>query len=225
MANENRNRDRVNVRTNADDIGTLAHTRDLDDFKMPKDGPDPRGWDVRSPDGTKIGKVEDLIVDTGEGRVRYVEVALDKDFAKDASRDYALVPIGQARLDDDGDDVIVEMSSADLAGAPRYDRRELSRDYETSLRTWFQQRKQNVKDTANAATGNTAADRDAGFYSSPEYDDQRFFRRDREGSGSSVGNAARRGANKVVDAVDNVKDRIDGNPASKPGPDPTDRRI
>jgi hypothetical protein len=43
--------------------------------------------------------------------------------------------------------------------------------------------------------------------------------------GSSVGDAARRGANKVVDAVDNVKDRIDGNPASKPGPDPTDRRF
>jgi len=44
-------------------------------------------------------------------------------------------------------------------------------------------------------------------------------------TGSSVGDAARRGANKVVDAVDNVKDRIDGNPASKPGPDPTDRRL
>ncbi len=42
---------------------------------------------------------------------------------------------------------------------------------------------------------------------------------------SSVGDAARRGANKVVDAVDNVKDRVDGNPASKPGPDPTDRRL
>ena len=41
---------------------------------------------------------------------------------------------------------------------------------------------------------------------------------------SRVGDATRRGANKVVDAVDNVKDRIDGNPASKPGPDPTDRR-
>ena len=43
-------------------------------------------------------------------------------------------------------------------------------------------------------------------------------------TGSRAGDAARRGANKVVDAVDNVKDRIDGNPASKPGPDPTDRR-
>src|SRR5688500_2985312 len=44
-------------------------------------------------------------------------------------------------------------------------------------------------------------------------------------TGSGVGDAARRGTNKVVDAVDNVKDRIDGNPASKPGPDPTDRRL
>jgi len=43
-------------------------------------------------------------------------------------------------------------------------------------------------------------------------------------TGSRVADAARRGTNKVVDAVDNLKDRIDGNPASKPGPDPTDRR-
>lgn len=44
-------------------------------------------------------------------------------------------------------------------------------------------------------------------------------------SGKGLGDAARRGTNKVIDAVDNVKDRIDGNPASKPGPDPTDKRL
>ena len=44
-------------------------------------------------------------------------------------------------------------------------------------------------------------------------------------TGSDLGDAARRGTNKVIDAVDNVKDRVDGNPASKPGPDPTDRRF
>lgn len=223
MANENR--DRVNIRTNADDAGTLAHTKDLDDFNVPNDSPDPRGWDVRAPDGTKIGKVEDLIVDTGEGRVRYVEIALDKDFAKDAARDYALVPIGQARLDDDKDDVIVEMSATELAGAPRYDRKELSRDYETSLRTWSQSRRRNVQGTMNASAAHTTTDRDAGFYSSPEYDDERFFNRGtHDRSDTGVGNVARRAGNKVVDAVDNVKDRVDGNPASKPGPDPTDRR-
>ena len=49
---------------------------------------------------------------------------------------------------------------------------------------------------------------------------------DRIGDGrSDLGDAARRGTNKVIDAVDNVKDRVDGNPASKPGPDPTDKRL
>ena len=45
------------------------------------------------------------------------------------------------------------------------------------------------------------------------------------GSGSGLGDAARRGANKVVDAVDNLKDRVDGNPASRPGRDSTDSRL
>lgn len=36
--------------------------------------------------------------------------------------------------------------------------------------------------------------------------------------------ALERGADRVADMADDVKDRIDGNPASKPGPDPTDRR-
>ena len=30
---------------------------------------------------------------------------------------------------------------------------------------------------------------------------------------------------KIRNAVDDVKDRVDGNPASRPGPDPTDRRF
>jgi hypothetical protein len=47
----------------------------------------------------------------------------------------------------------------------------------------------------------------------------------REQSGAA--DRATRGgiADRVIDAADNVKDRIDGNPASRPGPDPTDRRI
>ena len=41
---------------------------------------------------------------------------------------------------------------------------------------------------------------------------------------SSIGSATRSAANKVGNAVDDMKDRVDGNPASKPGPDATDRR-
>ena len=39
-----------------------------------------------------------------------------------------------------------------------------------------------------------------------------------------LGDAARRGAGRAANAVDDLKDRVDGNPASRPGPDATDRR-
>ena len=43
------------------------------------------------------------------------------------------------------------------------------------------------------------------------------------GAADEAGSTTRRGAKKVADKLDDVKDRVDGNPASKPGPDPTDR--
>jgi photosynthetic reaction center H subunit len=118
----------------------LVHTKDIKDFKFPEGQPDPRGWDVRTADGAKVGKVADLLVDTGQNRVRYLEVAVDKDAAKQSGRDYALIPVGTARLDDEHDDVIVNFSSTDLAGAPAYDRTRFSRDYETSLRSFVRGR-------------------------------------------------------------------------------------
>ena len=222
MADKNKDRV-VSARTDAATQATLVHTRDIDKFEIPKGQPDPRGWDVRSSDRTKIGKVEDLLFDTAERRIRYIEVALNKDVAKSSGRDYALVPIGQARLDDNADDVVVELSGADLAAAPAYDRTRLSRDYETSLQTWTRER---TRSTAGQVRRDATTDRDAGFYSSPEYDDQRFFARGRRGGSGEADRATSTGlADRITDAADNVKDRIDGNPASRPGPDPTDRRI
>ena len=215
------NRDNITNRS-ATDTGTLIHTKDVKDFDLPKDAPDPRGWDVRSTDGTKVGKIEDLLFDTGERRVRYVEVALDRDVSKQTGRDYALVPIGQARLNNDSDDVIVDLSSTDLAAAPQYDRKRLSRDYETSLQSWLRERKTVVR--TNVGSGVTT-DRDVGFYGSPEYDDRGFFSRGRESSGAADRARTTGIGDRITDAVDNVKDRVDGNPASRPGPDPTDRRI
>jgi sporulation protein YlmC with PRC-barrel domain len=216
-------RDRQSNRTDATTGGTLVHTKDLDHFELPNNEPDPRGWDVRSADGTKIGKVEDLLFDTSERRIRYIEVALDRDLAKDTRRDYALVPIGQARLDDSDDDVIVELSGTDIAAAPAYDRTKLSRDYETSLQSWVRGRKRDLRADVRS---DVAADRDVGFYASPEYDDRRFFARGRSAESGAEDRARTTGlADRITDAADNLKDRVDANPASRPGPDPTDRRI
>ena len=215
-------RDRLSPERDARATGVLVHTNDLDDFDLPDDVPDPRGWDARSADGTKIGKVDDLLFDTGERRIRYIEVALDRKIAKDVGRDYALIPVGQARLNDDSDDVVVDLSMTEIAAAPRYDRDALSRDYETSLRSWLRNRKADARSTVRK----DSSDRDADFYASPEYDDRRFFSRgDRETSGAADRARTSGFADRISDAADNLKDRIDGNPASRPGPDATDRRI
>jgi uncharacterized protein (TIGR02271 family) len=67
--------------------------------------------------------------------------------------------------------------------------------------------------TGNLADGNVA-DRDLAD--------------DVSASGTASGTRSRKGrgvADKVADAVDDVKDRVDGNPASRPGRDATDRRV
>jgi len=46
-----------------------------------------------------------------------------------------------------------------------------------------------------------------------------------EDLGDRAADTTRNVANTAIGAVDNIKDRIDGNPASKPGLDPTDKRF
>ena len=66
--------------------GQLVHFDDLDDFRIAEGEPDIRGWDVRGTDGQKIGKVEDLLVDTAAMKVRYIEVRLDKEIARQVAQ-------------------------------------------------------------------------------------------------------------------------------------------
>jgi len=42
-------------------------------------------------------------------------------------------------------------------------------------------------------------------------------------AGSTIAGAVREAGHKTANAVDDMKDRVDGNPASRPGPDATDR--
>ena len=227
MAHDDRTTRSDRAATDAD--GALVHTHDLHDFKIPDGAPDPRGWDVRTADGQKLGKVSDLLVDTRTSRVRYIEVEVDKDAAKRGGRDWALIPIGAARLDDGRDDVVVEFSTADVAGIPAYERQRLSRDYEASLRTYVRERRP-------VAAAPAMGDRDADFYAGAEYDDRSFFTRRGAGmrgagmSGAGMSGAADRAttsgvADRVADRLDDLKDRVDANPASRPGPDATDRPL
>jgi photosynthetic reaction center H subunit len=154
--------------------GELVHLSDVKDFDIPKGEPDPRGWDVKTADGVKIGKVDDLLVDTGVGRLRYLEVKLKGDIADQADKEYVLIPIGAARLDDDHDDVIISVNQANLVGIPTYDRQQLSRDYERSLRTYYELATPSQVSAAEV-------DVDVDFYAHPQFDERSFFAGRRRG--------------------------------------------
>lgn len=145
--------------------GHLKRLSDMDDFKVADGEPDIRGWDVKTTDGQKLGDVDDLLVDTGTMKVRYIEVELDKEFATDEDHRHALAPIGSARLDDDRDDVILPLRATDITGLPPYTRGNVTRDYEARLLERY--------GAAPARTGTNATTED--FYSSDHFNEARAF--------------------------------------------------
>jgi len=174
----------------------LGRLNDLDDFKVADGFPDPRGWEVKTTDGQKIGKVGDLIVDTQQMRVRYVDVELDRslrELAHDATtpgdqEGHTLLPIGSVQLDDAHDDVRVNgYTLQQIAGLPRYGGQTITRDYETTLRD----RHRNRGGVAGAVAGaaGAAGAHGASDYDDDDYDDQRLYaaRRARMQQGGTAG--------------------------------------
>ncbi|MBC7561985.1 MAG: PRC-barrel domain-containing protein [Gemmatimonadaceae bacterium] len=103
------------------DNAGLRALSDVDDLGIVDGEPDIRGWKVQGINGEHVGKVDDLIIDMAEMKVRYMAVKLDKDtFSLDDSHS-VLVPIGTARLIDDDDLVVIRASTSELAAMPAYD--------------------------------------------------------------------------------------------------------
>ncbi len=139
----------------------LARLDELKGFQIAEGDPDIRGWEVRTPDDRKIGKVEELIVDPVERRVRYMEVKVDRKVLGIDDDRHILIPIGTARLKEEGHDVLIErLPARGLAGAPAYTKGPITRDYETSLRSYY---------------GASAVDVPENYYKDDIYDDTRVY--------------------------------------------------
>ena len=139
----------------------LVRLEELKGFQVAEGDPDIRGWEVRTPDDRKIGKVEELIVDPVERRVRYMEVKVDRKALGFDDDRHILIPIGTARLKEDGHDVLIERLPAQgLAGVPAYSKGPITREYETALRTYY---------------GATAVDVPGDYYKDEIYDDTRLY--------------------------------------------------
>ena len=154
-----------------DTTGRIVRLDELDDYKVADGDSDVRGWDVVASDGTKIGEVENLLVDTGAMKVRYLTVERDTGWFDTNDRPDVLVPIGAAQLDRDDKRVMVDrMASTDFRTLPGYQRDAgVTRDYESSIRSRYDR----------GTTGATAAGAaGAGFYEGEHYDDNRFYGRE-----------------------------------------------
>jgi uncharacterized protein (TIGR02271 family) len=96
----------------------------LSGYRVADGEPDIRGWDVMASDGRRLGRVDDLLVDTQANKVRYVDV-------EGGSQGHVTIPIGYARLERDRHQVLVDRLSDDQFQAlPAYDRGPVTRDYE-----------------------------------------------------------------------------------------------
>jgi photosynthetic reaction center H subunit len=157
--------------TTAAVAGGVVPLKELKDFQVAKGDPDVRGWEVLSNDGRRVGKVDDLLVDTAAMKVRYLDIDLDNDLRNLAGdgtgpgtkRDNILIPIGSAQLHEKDDRVTVDLLHSLVSGIPGYDRNSFNRDYETNLRQHFD------RDYRH----DPARDRD--FYDSDLYNDSRFY--------------------------------------------------
>jgi hypothetical protein len=79
---------------------------DAAEYRVARDGTDPRGWGVVAANDEEIGRVADLIIDTDALTVRFLECRLHDE------RHSVLLPIGFVRFDADGERVLVDMLDA-----------------------------------------------------------------------------------------------------------------
>lgn len=108
----------------------LARLGDLEDFRVAKDGTDPRGWHLVLADGVKVGKVRELIVDTAAMEARYLDCDVDEKKLKLEPIDrHVLVPVDHVRLDRDKKEAVVDgMASPALTDYPVYSGLPLTED-------------------------------------------------------------------------------------------------
>ena len=170
-----------------DDLDRVVPMDDLDDFRVAGDTPDPRGWEVVAADGRRIGEVDDLLVDTGAMKVRYLDVGVDDEVSAEPDR-HVLIPIGYARLDRDHDRVIVDqLSSADLRAIPAYRHGPITRDFETSVRDSYRREPADASAPVRAEP-RLRADGREDFYADDVYDESAFWAARRStGLGGALG--------------------------------------
>jgi ribosomal 30S subunit maturation factor RimM len=85
-------------------------------------GEDPRGWDVLTADGKKVGEVAELLMDPGAMKARFLDVAVDeKKLELEPVDRHILLPAERVRLERGKKRVVVGgLFAGDVAAYPQY---------------------------------------------------------------------------------------------------------
>jgi sporulation protein YlmC with PRC-barrel domain len=119
--------------------GLLAHLSDLDGFMVADPVPDIRGWHVVLPNGRRVGKVDDLIVDTDQLTVKYLEVKVDSDVLLSDRETWVLVPVQSVPIRIEEDRVVIEhLPVAGIDAAPRSDGNVPTPEQEREIREFYE---------------------------------------------------------------------------------------
>ena len=100
--------------------GQLMPMSDMPHYIIEDPSPDLRGWTVKLRDGRTVGKIDDLVVDTDEMVVRYMEVKLAHEFRLEDDEEWLLLPLTATQFDEKYDIVTVDrVPAGGLSAVPR----------------------------------------------------------------------------------------------------------
>lgn len=116
----------------------LVRLSDLDEHRVAKDHSDPRGWEVLSSEGRRVGKVVELLVDPDVLRARYLDVRVDeKELDMEPVDRHILLPVDQVRLRDGKKVEVDGLTRSDFRDYPVYSGLPLKEEEERRLRGFF----------------------------------------------------------------------------------------
>ncbi len=108
--------------------GTLAHASELKGYMIADPAPDIRGWAVQLRDRRAVGTVDDLVVDTNDLIVKYLELKVNREFSVGEEDEWVLVPMTTVRLDDTASVAVIDrLSVHDIERIPRSRRGQAAR--------------------------------------------------------------------------------------------------
>jgi hypothetical protein len=100
----------------------LAPLEELSGYEVAKGEPDPRGWALLARDGSRVGRVHDLIVDPKARQARYLDVLLDEETVLEHHR-HILVPAEAFEIgepEEQEKQITVAATTEELRGLPPF---------------------------------------------------------------------------------------------------------